>query len=289
MEYTHIEQNAYAINIDAETVEYRLETEVMEAGELPSTAIFVYGIEQNDPSADAFLRVANVNDLTELKIDRTEAEDAGDTEYRRSANQIQYQSLDVAKQAKEMIRSRINDLINTWVTFRDDFQEDNDTIQYFPTVDPDYETKLKEDYAAARATRVSLESQVATQEVTVATAQTSAEQAQLMVDTFTEAYDFCVKTLVTNFPYYVSLVFEDTAATTYRTNTLEPEMNTYTVAVQADLTQWKNTKTSRDQVISAESAELVSLQAQVVAAKEAEEAALAAVRAVCPDFDPASV
>jgi len=290
MNATQIEQDAYAVTIDPETVEYRLETTVLTAGELPSTAIFVYTISKEDLSKDLFSRVANVSDLENLSVDRAAAVAAKGTEYLRSYNQIQYADLEIAKQAKGMLTSRINSLINTWVTFRDDFQKYNNQHQYFPTVDPDYETQLKKNYATAKAERIRLESQVTTQEAVVAAAKAESDTAQQIVQIYQVEYDFCGKALDTDFNYYVNLVTtEGTAAGAYRIGPLNSEFQAFAAAANANLVSWKNTKIARDQTVSTESTKLYQYEAQLAEAQNAEDAALAAIKQVCPNFNPSSV
>lgn len=290
MNSTQIEQDAYAVNIDSETVEYRLETTVLTAGELPTTAIFVYTISKEDLSKDLFNRIASVSDLENLSVDRAAAIAAKGTEYLRSFNQIQYTDLEIAKQAKAMLTSRVNSLINTWVTFRDNFQQYNNQRQYFPTVDPDYETQLKKNYATAKAERISLESQVVTQAVVVDSAKADAATAQQITQIYQTEYDFCTKALDTDFNYYVSVLNpEGATAIAFRIGTLSPEFQVFAAAASANLSYWKNTKIARDQTVSTESTKQYQLGAQLAEAQKAEDAALAAIMRVCPLFDPASV
>lgn len=290
MEYTEIEQNAYAINIDSETVEYRLETSVLSPGALPTTAIFVYTVNKADaPASDTFSRVASVADLDQLSVGRDAALAAGGTEYLRSGNQLQYTDINIAKQAKEMFTSRINDLINTWTTYRDSFQEYNGQIRYFPTVDPNYEAQLKQNYVDARTARLALEVEVSDQQNVVDAAKTSVNSAQSLIDIYQYECDFCALTLKDHFPAYVALVIEDTTATTFRTTILEPEFDGFYTHAKAMLASSKNSKTAAEQTVATESANLSDLQGQLKEAKAVEEAALAAVRKVCPDFSSSSV
>jgi len=291
MEFTNITQQGYALNIGGGVVKYRLETSVDTAGELPTTHIFVYNYTVEDtPASDTFERVASVADLTDLKTDRDTAIANGQTEYLSNYVEVQYDSLDVARQAKTMIASRINELIRTWITFRDEFEIDTDEIQFFPTSTTTEEEALKEAYKEAKDARIAKEAEVTAKEAEIVTAESEAEAATSIIQIYEDEKDFCEDILNGQFNEYVSKIsVEGTTAGSYRTGTLVPSFNSFCAVASANYTTWINTKQARDQNVATLTTEKIALSAELVAAQEAEDAALAAVLAVCPDFDPASV
>lgn len=291
MQFTDIRQQGYALNVGDDKVEYRLETSVMTAGELPHTHIFVYEINlDTEPSSDEFQRVASVADLTDLKIARDEAIDNEDTEFLTNYNEIQYTDLDVAKQAKTMMASRINELIRTWISFRDDFEVDTDLAQYFPTSTSTEEEELKSAYADARDARIEKETEVSDKDAEVTAAKEACDRAAEIVQIYEDEKWFCEEILNGQFNEYTSKIdVEGAAAQGYRTGTLVPSFNTFCANASASYVAWVNTKQACDQTVASLTTEKAELDAELEAAQAAEDAALAAVLAVCPDFDPTSV
>jgi len=291
MEFTDIIQQGYAYNVGDGTVKYRLETSVNTAGELPSTHIFVHSISTADtPGSDEFERVATVADLTDLPQSRDDAVDGDLTDYLSNYMEVQYDSLDVAKQAKAMVASRINELIRTWITFRDEFAIDTDVTQYFPTASSTEEETLKQAYVDAKEARIKKEEEVADKAEEISDAEETSSRAAEIVVIYENERWFCDEILNGQFAEYVSkLDTEGAAALAYRTTTLQPSFTAFCANANAQFVAWSNTKQASDQNVADLTTEKAALDAELVAAQQAEDEALAAVLAVCPDFDSASV
>lgn len=113
-----------------------VESTVIHKGPLPTAKIFVNFV-QNPliPSHDTLVRVANVADLNEIGDSREQVIHEGDTfMYRSSMSRQYYQTVDVAKVAAQLIKDRVDDLVNSYETFSTDFAGSFTTEH--PRVDP---------------------------------------------------------------------------------------------------------------------------------------------------------
>lgn len=193
-----ITQNNTQVLTAPETYEYKIETTVTYRGELPNTQIFVYTIlAASDPGLDTFARVATVGDIdgtVALSISRDAAVLAGATEFLSSYFSIQYPDLTVAAQAKTAITTRINELINNWVVYRDQFMLNDGVDQFFPTGDPAFEQTLKDAYAEAKQLRVAAEVDVTVATTELALAEKDVTNAQAVYAIYKAEVDFCQKT-----------------------------------------------------------------------------------------------
>jgi len=288
MEHTNIIQQGYAYNVGDGTVEYKLETTVDTQGELPTRSIFVYAISTADtPASDEFKRVASVADLTDLVADRDAAIAADATEYRSSYSTVSYKGIDVARQAKTLLASRINELIRTWIAYRDEFQVDDDVTQYFPTASTTEEEQLASAYKDAKDARIEKEDEVTAKDAEIAVAEAEAEAAADIIQIYENEVDFSSTVLNGEFNTYYGLIsVEGSGAETYRLNTLLVSFANFRANASSNLAQWKNTKQIRDNNVADLTTQKAQLDAELTAAQAAEDAALAAVLAICPDFDP---
>lgn len=198
MEKTVITQNKTQILTAPETYEYKIETSVTEKGELPFIQIFVYTIiDATDPTLDLFARVATPGDLdgsTALKTGRDAAILAGMDEFLSSYFSVQYADLTIAVQALSAITTRINDLINNWIMYRDQFMLNDGIGQYFPTTDPEFEQALKDAYASAKQSRVAAEQAVLETATELTLAEKDAANAQTIYEIYAKEREFCQKT-----------------------------------------------------------------------------------------------
>jgi len=290
MEYTHIEQDCYGVSLGSEEEAYHMETSVTEAGELPHTQIFVYSLGKvSDPATDTFSRVGSPQDIQDLKLNRDDAIAAEETEYLTSFSSLVYPELTVAVQAKKALRTRINQLIRNWVAYRDNFEDRTGEVQVFPTVDPDLEDSLKEAYAAARDARIEAESAVEDAEEALEDAKTELDHVLTLLSVYDNELIFCGN-LTTTFANYVSQIdTEGSAATNYRTGTLEPLITAFCTAAQASHTTTSNQVATQRKAVEDATTAKAEAESALAAAQAAEDAALAAVRDACPEFDPTTV
>jgi hypothetical protein len=200
MDKAIIVQNNTQVLTAPETYSYKIETTVTYKGELPQTQIFVYTINDDaDPGADVFARVATVGDLdgtVELKTSRDDAVAAGDSEFLSSYFSIQYPDLTVAAQAKSAISTRINELINNWLIYRDQFMKNDGVNQFFPSSDPAFEQTLIDNYASAKEARIAAEAEVVTATAELALAEKDVTNAKAVYDIYKLEVDFCQKSYV---------------------------------------------------------------------------------------------
>jgi hypothetical protein len=198
MEKTVITQNNTQVLMAPETYEYKIETSVSEKGELPFVQIFVFTIvDSSDPSLDVFARVATPGDLggtTALLTARDAAITAGATEYLSSYFSVQYPDVTIAAQAKSAVTTRINDLINNWIIYRDQFMLYSGEEQYFPTTDPAFEQSLKDDYATAKQTRIAAEQALLLSATDLTLAQKDAANTLKIYEIYKKEVEFCQKT-----------------------------------------------------------------------------------------------
>jgi hypothetical protein len=122
--FTTIDQLSEVYYTSAGEVRFRVTTSFVDLkeGDLPYANIFVYGIvAANDPKADSFQRIANIGDLTTLPISRESAVTQGVTSYLTSSFSVSYGDVQTATSAKQLIQSRIDQLIADWKTYREKF------------------------------------------------------------------------------------------------------------------------------------------------------------------------
>jgi hypothetical protein len=307
MDKTIVVQNNTQVLVAPETYEYKMETTITYKGELPRIQIFVYKIvDAADPSSDTFARVANVGDLdgeAELLISRDATIAAGATEYTSSYCSIQYPDLTIATQAKSAIATRINELISDWVLYHDTFIVNNGIDQLFPSADPALEETLTAAYADAKSARKAAEIELVAADTELTLAEKDVANAKTVYGIYKEEVDFCQKTRSTDWllldnaltALLADVSFVDPAKANYLANG-QPAR----VAVSADLLSFSQNAAAKvaasyNNVTTTESlaADAVTnkkeAEASLAAAQKAEAAALAALMAVCPTFDPSSV
>ena len=295
MEVTEILQSCTAVTID-EILRYRISMAVLSKGELPHPNIFLYLIQNADnPGSDQFTRVANVEDIQNVKLSREAAIAAGETYYLAMASEYYYDNVNTAVSAKEALTTRINELINTWITYQDGFINTDGLTIHYPTTDPGYEQALKDAYKDARDARIAAEVAVTSADATVTSAQTALDYEKQKYKIYK---DTCALITVVWNPVGGELA-------TYRTK-IETggdegtEAASYWPTVSGHLDELRNAvcnqipiqagvvSNAEDSVSSALTAK-EEASVTLSTAQAAEDEALAAVLAVCPSFDPASV
>jgi hypothetical protein len=290
MEYTEIVQDCYSVTVDSRTQEHKIETSVNTAGELPHTAIFVFSI--GDPartSSDAYSRVANPQDLKNLTMNREDAIVAGRTEYLASYVELKYADLDVAVQAKAMLRTRINDLIKSWLTYRDSFTLDTGQNILFPSSDPEVEAALVAVYKEAKQDRIEAEDNVTTAEAAVDLSRSEVTAAQDTHTIYKTFLDYHIRMQSEVDAYKGLLTVEGTPAANYWGTTLGPTLtNERNTLVGQELSS-RQLITSKQRAMDSAVQDKAQADQELIAAQAAENAALAAVLAVLPTFDSTSV
>lgn len=289
VEYMNITQSCYSVTVDPETQEHRIETTVNTQGELPGTSIFVFTI--GDPeltSTDVFSRVGNPQDIQNLNNNREAAIAAGDTEFLINYLSLQYPDLDVAVQAKAMLRTRINELSRSWLTYRDSFTVDSDVALMFPTSDPDVEEELVASYVTARDARIVAEANVTTKEDELEASRDAVTNAQEIHTIYQESLDYDTVLNQQLATYNGLILTPGTEATTYWT-TVAGTLTPRTTEIRTLELSWRNTVAARQTEMETAVQDKTQADQELLAAQEVENSALAAVLEINPDFDPASI
>ncbi|RLI88037.1 MAG: hypothetical protein DRP01_00355 [Archaeoglobales archaeon] len=172
------------------TLKYTIITTVVDKGELPYLQFFVYSVvDPADPKDDTFERVGNPYDLENVNNNRTAAIIAGETTYLSSELRREYLTLDVAVQAKDAVKSRVNDGVKAWYTYVTEFEGSSSDV--YPTVDPSYEQALINAYTAAKVARVAAEGTVTDADTDVTVAEAEASAAAQIVAIYQSEKSFC--------------------------------------------------------------------------------------------------
>jgi hypothetical protein len=129
-------------------------TTVTDRGDLPDLGAFVLEIiDTSDPKQDELLRVADVGDLTEYRIDRSQAVLFGELYYREATVTKVYDAIQDAINAKDFIQEELNQLAADWQQFITDFQANPAEMLAFPVADVGVLTPLIETYNETVALR----------------------------------------------------------------------------------------------------------------------------------------
>jgi hypothetical protein len=290
MEFTDVTMDCYGVTPTPDTEEYRIEATVDAAGELPTTAIFVFAIgDKTDVASDTFARVAYPQDLNNLYASRDTAIAADVTEYLASYASFQYTDLDIAVGAKAMLKTRINDLVKRWETYDSDFTDGSGESQPYPSSDPAVEEELQAAYVTARDDTVSAEKQVTSAETALQDARDDVDTANKFVETYQSAVDFLTTYNATLYDYMDNLTVEGSTAAGIRNTSLTPVLSAYTSDNTGKLQYWLNSVATAEQEVSTAKQDKIEAEQELAAAQAAEDKALADMLACCPNFDPATV
>jgi hypothetical protein len=198
-EKTRIEQESIEVTLEDGSTAYQITTEVLEPGILPDTGLFVFRIvDPLDPKDDAFERVAQPKDINFLSRDRDQAILDGDEEFMYFKVVLQYTDLEVAIQAKDAVKSRIDSSISAWYQYETEFAGTEETLH--PGVDPEFEQALKDAYKAARDARIAADAEVAQAEEDLEDAETALEHSQEIEDIRRVESEFCLLANETYWP-----------------------------------------------------------------------------------------
>lgn len=288
--------------------------------QLPHLNVFVYAVSDVlDPTADTFSRVANIADLTTVPIGRDPgiaAPGPNGIEYLSNSSTSTYETLETANDAATAYQDRVNALIEGWVSFRTNFNAPDPTpaLYTFPRVDPSQKTALISAYAAAKQDRYQKQLTKTEADAALVRAQSDytykqglvtgiaalvAETTAVLANTNATVTQFGALLLAGNTFYGLNsggpgaLAF--LAALSLAT-TQQAAMPGYVSSAQAAVTDSGIYQAARNADAGTSSVALTAAQsdqitkAQLLTSATALEAtALAAVLAVCPDFDPTSI
>jgi hypothetical protein len=316
---------------------YQIDAEVTVKGDLLYPNIFVFQIlDPLDTTRDTFVRVGTPYDLENIPLTRVAAIAASQEYFLSSTLQRRYSDLNTAVQAKDAVRSRIDNCVQAWQTYSTDFSG-TDT-NYHPTAEATYEQQLKDDYVDARDARVAADEVVAAADIALVLAQDAVDDAVAVSTiyrndlTFTEqsyviywAHYYAAEnafavnmaarfaafkiqyTSLSGNPYKSSSGYGDSydtwlgqlqimeVALTDRTNVagdgaaLESAFGNFHASIGGLYTTQQGVIATANVTVATAVTTKKEAEASLASAQLAEDAALAAVLAVCPDFDLASV
>jgi len=189
---TKVEYTYSTVALADGSFQYDITAFVSEAGELPHSSLFLYQItDEVDATQDAFIRVATPYDLENVLVGRDPARDVGNTYYLSSTLTRKYTDLNLAVQAKEAVKSRVNDGVRSWYDFSSDFMGDTDV--YHPTADATYEVQLQDAYYEARTTRQDAETAFADSEAALVLARDAATLQTTMTAAYKTQLDYVTR------------------------------------------------------------------------------------------------
>jgi hypothetical protein len=286
--------------------------------ELPHLNVFVIkATDRSDAKHDALARVARLSDLSLLPVGRDRALPASG-EYLAAGMTLGYATLTEALLAQTAIKDRVNQLIQDWMSFTTRFNAPDPTPANFvlPTSAPMQKAALISAYKAAKQDRYQKQLGKEAADDALGRAHAAFTYVQDLVGAAEALVPKAVATQAafadTRFVYDnlhgAGATFSAAAgcAAAADRNSFQAALNTAaneSIVIQghvvgvgtliAALTALRDAKATERDTASAEvSAATVDqlTKAQALASALAlEAAALQAVRAVCPDFDPTSV
>jgi hypothetical protein len=311
---------------------FQLEVDIQDKGDLPDENIFVVEIQdEDDPKEDSFARVVTVDDLEELTKDRPTAVAAGDSFYRVKSWTFLYENVDTAANAKDVLKSRIDELVKDWRTYLLKFETTSELTDH-PRVDTDtfnsavetYELMLGAESVASDTVDTAKDAydEAVDDAATAAADLADAESAWDDCKTAKAWYEALYNAMKESGGFYQHANTLKAAAETFRiacTGDHPTEEATFVTAQQAfsgqqaeamtalttaaanlvlfntmcstraaDVTAATAAKTTADSTVAGKRTQYEDAQSAYEAAQSASEAALAAVRALKPDYDPAT-
>lgn len=188
---TKVEYNYTTVALEDGDFQYVITALVSRQGELPNTSLFVYQItDVVDTTQDVFIRVATPYDLENISIGREVARESGNTYYLTSILTRKYSDLNLAVQAKDAVKSRVNDGVRAWYDFKETFTGNLDG--WHPTEDATYEQQLQDAYYAARVDRVAADLALVEAEKDLVIAREAANYQTTITEKYKEQYALVV-------------------------------------------------------------------------------------------------
>ena len=288
--------------------------------QLPHLNVFVYVVtDELDPTTDTLSRVANIADLTTIPIGRDPgiaAPGPNGIEYLANSSTSIYDTLETANDAATAYQDRVNALIEGWITFRTDFNAPDPTpaLYTLPRVDPSQKTALIDAYTVAKQDRYQKQLDKTEADAALVRAQSDytykqslvtgiaaivAETTTVLANTNATTTQFGALLTAGNTFYGLNVGGAGAAAflaALSLATTQQAAMPGYVINAQAAVTDSGAYQTARNADASTSSVALTAAQSDQITKSQLltsaialEATALAAVLAVCPDFDPTSI
>lgn len=288
--------------------------------ELPNLSVFVVNVvDVLDPKQDTLARVANIADLTLIPEGRDPgiaAPGPDGIQFLSASWTASYETLETALDAAQAFRDRVNKLIVDWQSFRTSFSAPTPTpaVYTFPATDTSPKTTLITAYKVAKQDRYQKQLAKTAADSTLAAAQADATYKQGLVSSIAPVASAAVSnqsemaqlagffstlqaagtTFVGANPGGVGLAAFQSALT------LAASQGALAVAFGADagtllalITTYQSARQGESvtatSVATTATIDQISKAQALAAAVALETAALAAVLAICPDFNKHSI
>lgn len=288
--------------------------------QLPHINVFVITIvNPTDPTQDAFSRVASVTDLSTVPIGRdagVATPDVNGQEFLSQTCTVSYADLETANTAAVTFQNRVNALVLAWTTFYAEFNAPIPTpaTYIFPSPDPSQLQTLINAYAAAKqagytqlqvsnaanASLTAAQSDYTYKQsllpgiVAILSASTKVQgELALVITQFGTLYTAGNTFYAANTGGPGAATFAAALAIAAAQQAAMPGYNVDANALVASVTGYQTARqsdvnTSATALAAAQSNQITQAQA-LTAANALTAAALAAVIAVCPDFDSTTI
>lgn len=300
-----------------------IENEMVSASipsELPNLGVFVVNVpDVLDPKQDTLARVATIADLTLIPEGRDPgiaAPGADGIQFLSSAWSASYETLETALDAAQAFRDRVNKLIIDWQSFSTSFDAPTPTpaTYTFPATDTSPKTTLIAAYKTAKQDRYLKQIAKTAADAAVTAAQTDATYKHSLISPIASIDASATSgqsALSTTSGFFTTLqaagtVFAGanpggTGITTFQSAlTLAASQGAQVVAfiaaagtltslTAAYLSARQADATTADATSATAAASQIAAAQALAAAVALETAALAAVLAICPDFDKHSI
>lgn len=288
--------------------------------QLPHVNVFVIAVpDVLDPKQDALTRVAMLADLSVLPIGRDPgiaAPGPNGIEYLASATTNSYPDLQTAQDAATALQDRVNALIEAWISFRTTFNAPDPTpaLYTLPRVNPSQKTALINAYTVAKQTRYQAQINKVNADGALTRAQTDYTFKQNLLAGIASILPEAALTqtnltlIVTQFGtlltaanvFYAANTMGTGAAaflTSITTATSQQAAMTGFIAAASqlvtDVTNYNSARvsdaTAANTTLTAAKSDQITKAQTLTSTLAIESAALAAVLAVCPDFDKHSI
>jgi hypothetical protein len=140
---------------DGVDMTFKISILVEDAQDISSDIFVTEIVDSSDLSQDVFNRVATVNDLMTLHVNREDALTSDDSYYRTAILEVEYDDIQVAVAANTEIQARVTTLINDWEIYVNDFLTENGLPESVPMpgADADILAALVATYNNAKSNR----------------------------------------------------------------------------------------------------------------------------------------
>lgn len=286
MAETVLEQNCQAVRAGNATIFEIVSALVsVQTGELPHSEIFVHTIvEATDPKADTFVRIADLVDLTTVSRSRAIALQNGLTQYLSSRFRVTFTDVTTAIQARSLIQTKVNNLINQWIAYEQDFTTNPSTT--LPLVESSVMQAAADEYKKAKAAVAKATEALDAAQRAVADAKKDASHANDLLTLYTNLSLECATVSAMVAPARLE---SDGTLSAANVQALQVKLNQTCAQRLSDVIAKTTEKAAADSTAAAAQSTNALAEKAATAATATAETKLATVLELCPTFDPTTV